>query len=297
MKRNAISLALSLCAAACGGSPDSMDAGADDVAGSAQLFTVRRDERKCSAPACGGFWASATTTDASPVYVADLDLSKAGLDAATEAQVRGAPAEELLFKARVGTDSKGLRKLLVKDAWRGMPGVVPAATDTLFSVAARSPQHTCVAAPCNNQIATAIANGKTTDLTRVAVQRAAKAFVDQQWLQNRAVAWGALLTAHVAAGQKLAAGTETVLDASQVWIHLPESAGPCAAPRQQACGASQVQAFVRTPDRCVEAVGCVTPGMCPRMQPSCPDGYVASTWASAPNACTATACDPAWVVR
>ena len=161
-------------------------------------------------------WVSAIHSEASPLYVSDLDLSKSGVDAATEAQVRNAPAEDLLFKGRVATDKQGLRKLLVKDAWRGMPGVVPAASDTLFGVAARSPQQTCLAAPCNNQIATEVASGKNTDLTRVTVQRAAKASVDQQWLQNRVVSYGALVAAHLAAGQKLAAGTATACDPA--WV-------------------------------------------------------------------------------
>ena len=132
----------------------------------------------------------------------------------------GAPGEELLFKARVGmADKRGQRKLLVKDAWRGMPGIVPAAKDALYTVSA--PQRACGAAPCDNPIATESSSGKTTALTRVAVDRAARAFVDQDWLQNRIVSHGALVTAHVASGK-----TEVVLDASQVWLHLPENAGP-----------------------------------------------------------------------
>src|SRR4051812_30321485 len=99
-------------AAACGGTAD-LDSNEDDAtAASYHLFTVRRDERKCAAPMCGGFWATAISEDASPVYVADLDLSRAGLS--SESVVRSAPGEELLLRARI---SKG--KLIVKDAWRG----------------------------------------------------------------------------------------------------------------------------------------------------------------------------------
>src|SRR5260221_6213616 len=245
MKKMAISLGIVLLATACGGAIDQLDAGEDDAtAATYALFTVRRDERKCAAPACGGWWASRPHGSANPVYVSDLDFSRASLDGKTESQVRAAPGEELLFKARLCAPGKrGQHQLLVKDAWRGMPGIVPAANDAVYSVAARAPQRTCIAAPCNNQIATTMSTGKTTDLTRVAVDRAARAFVDQDWLQNRIVSHGALVAAHFAAGAKMAAGTEVVLDASQVWVHLPENAGPCSKPVEKACGQSQVQAY------------------------------------------------------
>jgi hypothetical protein len=297
MQRLCFPAALLLCSIACGGGVSSTDEGTSDVAAAGdQLFTVRRDERRCPAPACGGFVISAIAKNAAPSYVTDLDLTQTALDAAAQQMVLSAPGEELLIKGRLSAaDPRGLRKLLVKDAWRGMPGIVPAAKDAFYSVAPRAPQHVCAAAPCNNQIATEAGSGKATALTRVSVHGASRAFVDQAWLQNRVALYGALVAAHVAAGQKLAAGTETVLEASQVWLHLPESAGPCAMPREQVCGAGQVQAYARTADRCLQAVGCVARGVCPMMQPSCPAGYVASTWASAPNGCTATACDPAWV--
>ena len=300
MKKIAFSVALVLCAASCGGSIEPLDQGEDDAAAASYLlFTVRRDLRKCAAPACGGWWVSAVHQDASPLYVSGLDFSRTKLDAAAQDAVRAAPGEELLFKARIGAaDKRGQRMLLVKDAWRGMPGVAAGGQDVVYSVAARVPQKTCVAAPCNNQVATAMGSGKTTELTRVGVQRAAQAFVDQEWLQNRVVYHGALVAAHVASGQKMAAGAEVVLDASQVWLHLPENAGPCAQPREDACSGGQVQAWDRTPDRCIEPLGCVNRGVCSMMMmPSCPAGYVAITWSSAPNGCPATACDPAWVVQ
>ena len=71
-------LASLLLASACGGAIDQLDAGEDDAtAASYALFTVRRDERKCAAPACGGWWATTVRTDATPRYVSDLDFSRA----------------------------------------------------------------------------------------------------------------------------------------------------------------------------------------------------------------------------
>ncbi len=299
MQKFVLAAALVPFAIACGGA-SSIDESNDDVtAVTDQLFSVRRDERACAAPACGGFFATAILQNTAASYVTSLDLAKAGLDAPTRQSVLAAPSEELLLQGHLSAaDKRGFHKLVVKNAWRGMPGIVPAANDLLYTVAERAPQITCVAAPCNNQIATEAASGKATAVTRSSVAGAARAFVDRTWLENRVVLHGALVAAHVAAGQKMAGGTESVLEASQVWMHLPETAGPCAMPREQVCGAGQVQSYERTPDRCVEPAGCVTLGVCPRaVQPSCADGYLASTWAASPDACPATACDPAWVVQ
>lgn len=101
MQRTPFPIFIALGAAACGGALDAMDAGAADIAaGNAQLLKVRRDERKCSAPACGGFWATPVRTSASPGDLADLDLSKAGLDATTGALVKPVHPTELAACAR-----------------------------------------------------------------------------------------------------------------------------------------------------------------------------------------------------
>ena len=272
MLRKIFPLAVILFVAACGGAADSFDEGSDDVtSASLQLFTVQRDERKCAAPMCGGWWASAVQQDASPIYVTDLDLSRAQLDAQTEQSVRAAPAEELLLRARAGAaDKRGFRQLVVKSVWRGMPGVVPAAKDAVWSMGQKT--------------ATDVKSGKSAAVSSVDVRDAARAFVDQDWLSSRVVSHGALAAAHV---------SSKVLDASQVWIHLPESIGPCAKPVEQACSGGQVQAYARTADRCLQPLGCVNRGICSMMMPSCADGYVAVTWTAA-NGCPATSCDPAW---
>ena len=255
-------LAMTLFLAACGGAPG-LDEASDDVGVAYSLFSVQRDERKCAAPMCGGWWA--TATQQSPVYVSDLDLARAQLDARTEQAVRGAPAEELLLKARISG-----RTLIVKTVWRGMPGIVPAATDAVWSMAKTT--------------ATDAVSNRTASVASVDVSGAAKAFVDRAWLADRVAAHGALAAAHV---------SSKVMSASQVWLRLPESAGPCPKPAEPACGGSQVNAYSRTADRCLQPLGCVDRGICPMMAPSCPEGYVAVTWTAA-DGCAATACDPAW---
>jgi hypothetical protein len=151
-----------------------------------------------------------------------------------------------------------------------VPGIVPAAKDAVWSMAQKT--------------ATDTASGKNASVSTVDVRDAAKAFVDQEWLSSRLVSHGALAAAHV---------SSKVLSASQVWVRLPESAGPCAKPVEKACSGGQIQAYTRTADRCLQALGCVDRGICTMMMPSCPDGYAAVTWTAA-NGCAATACDPAW---
>lgn len=274
MKRMIFPAAMILFLAACGGAIDSLDeAGADVSATSWQLFTVQRDERKCMAPMCGGFWATAQGA-AAPSYVSGIDFSKSALDAATQEMVLGAPAEELLLHAKLSAkDARGLRTLVVKDAYRGMPGIVPAAKDAMYSMQQSS------------SVASDQLSGKTAKVTSVDVSGAAKAFVDQTWLANRVQQHGAIASAHV---------TKSVLAASQVFLHLPETEGPCAKPVEKACGSDEVQAYARTADRCLQPLGCVARAICPMMQPSCPAEYVAVSWTAA-NGCLATACDPAWV--
>ena len=266
-------LASLLLASACGGAIDVQEN--DDLSARNLLWTIQRDERKCAAPMCGGYFARQLASGAQ-AHVGDLDLSRAGLDAGTQQMVRAAPAEELIFSGHLNSSG---RALIVKQAWRGMPGIVPAANDAVYSLQQAGSSGAAVASD--------MISGKTASVAQLSVAQAAKGFVDQGWLANRALRHGALVAGHL---------DSSGLSASQVWLRLPETVGPCPAVHQQACGAGQTQSYVRTADRCLVAAGCVTPGICSMMRPSCSDGYLASTWTTAPNACLATACDPAWVV-
>src|SRR5690349_20430525 len=99
MPKKIFAVAMFLLFTACGGAVDSLDEGADDVsAASWQLFTVRRDERKCMAPMCGGWFATSAQNSS---YVTDLDFSKSALDAGTQEMVRSAPTEELVLRAKL----------------------------------------------------------------------------------------------------------------------------------------------------------------------------------------------------
>jgi hypothetical protein len=128
------------------------------------------------------------------------------------------------------------------------------------------------------------------------VASAAVGFVDQAWLTNRVENGGALVAASLQSGQKFPGGTEKVLDASQVFLRLPESSGPCPMIAAPNCGGSKVLSHERTADRCVIPTGCVASGICSMMLPSCGEGYTLSTWMGQ-QGCNQAACDPTWVVQ
>jgi hypothetical protein len=283
----------------------SVDAGADvDGEGDALLSTTtpgfvtfKVDTRTCAAPACGGFYLSQPNRSVADIYVATLDWSKSGLSASEIAKATGAAAGEVVLRGTLTRqDSKTHTKnFVVLDAYRGMPGRTPNSGDALFTVAGNG--KVCVAAPCNSFTATKLnSSAQPKDFSNLSVASAAAAFVDQTWLNDRVVGGGALVFASLVSGEKLAAGTEKVLDATQVYVHLPEGPGAC--PHHViACGSGQVQVFERDTNRCVISTGCMAPGMCSMMMPSCPAGYTLSSWRSDSNGCNAFACDPTWIVQ
>src|SRR6185312_10078189 len=117
----------------------------------------------------------------------------------------------------------------------------------------------------------------------LSVASAAASFVDQSWLSGRVMNAGAIVSGSVVSGEQLPGGTQTVLDATQVFLHLPEGMGPCSH-HVVSCGVGKVQVFERDQNRCVNNTGCAAPGMCSQMMPACADGYTLSSWREGTNA-------------
>ena len=255
--------------------------------------TVRRDQRRCPSPACGGYFVRDANKTTSEQYVGSLDFSAAGLDGATIDPVVGAPAGEIILLGKLTpADAKTkVRSFKVSAAWRGMPGRMPAAGDMLFSAASTGIQ--CIAAPCHNQAATKLNDTAITSFSHYDVASASTDFVDQEWLTSRVRDHGGLVAARIVDGVKLAAGPERVLAASQVFVKLPETAGPCTkAQVNLSCAAGEMVVYQRDQDRCAMPVACARPGVCTQSMPSCDEGYSLVQWRSGPNACNASACDP-----
>jgi len=276
-----------------GGLTDSDEALSTVKAG---FVTIQHDARKCAAPLCGGYFLSQPNHSLAPIYVAELDFSQSNLADAEVQKLVDAPEAEVLLFGKLTRQSRSThtRNFIVLDAYRGMPGRTAAEGDAFYSVASNGRQ--CFAAPCNALTATKVSStAKAKDFTTLSVASAAAAFVDEAWLSHRALDGGAIVAATFVSGERYPAGTEKVLDASQVFVHLPESSGMC--PHHvSACSGGQVNVYQRNNDRCVIDEGCEAPGMCSMMMPACPEGYVLSSWRDADNnACPKYACDPAWL--
>jgi hypothetical protein len=266
---------------------DDGEAGGELSLRTRSYVTLRRDLRRCAAPLCGGYYVQ-DVNRATPneQYVSALDFTAATLDLASQHDVTTAADGEVIVYGKLGaTDSPATQKFVVTTAWRGMPGVKVAAGANFYRLDAANVQ--CITAPCPTVKAIKL-NATTGTLAHdVDVTHAALARVDQTWLTGRAVNKRAMVAASLRAE-----GRETVVDASQVFVALPDQVNSCAKPVLPHCTAGKVLAWQRTADRCLMPLGCVTAGACTASVPTCSKGYTLNSWQGGLNACQQFACDP-----
>ena len=250
--------------------------------------TLRYDMRRCISPLCGGYWVRSVNGAASQeeTYVSALDFSRAKMSEETQALVRDG-ISEVIVKGRLGAREPqfNTRKLVVYGAWRGMPGVKPSAQAVFYRVDDKG--IVCIKAPCPSLEARKLNGYKRAMVADIDVRDAALSGVDQRWLAGRVARHGALV-----------AGTleGLTLDASQVYVQLPDSVGPCPAMPEFACGYGLTPVYSRTEDRCTVWSKCVKKVTCPLVKPYCPPGYAAESWAGTANGCSMFACVPEFVV-
>ncbi len=273
----------------------------DELSSTSRSYvTLRRDARKCAAPMCGGYFvADVNRATVNEQYVSALDFTTAGVrfDARTVQAVLSAGDGEVVLRGKLGAKESTFhtRQFVVFDAWRGLPGVTVAAGDLFHAVEPMDVR--CFTAPCPTATLTRLNSTKTSTAHGLTVARAAKPFVDQSWLGSRVLGHGALVASRLSNGQTFPGGTERVIDASQVFVHLPESVGPCPMRMVTRCPSGQLHTGGRTEDRCVVATACVRPAMCPKVTPACEAGYTLASWAQGQGACPAFACDPTFAVE
>lgn len=288
-------LLLPALAAGCASQPlDSGEASADLTTTRAAYVALKHDLRKCAYPMCGGYWIRDLNTAGPERYVATLDYSRAGLDTRDIAVINEAPIESVVMRGRLGPyiGDWEVRSLIVLDAFVGMPGIQsPGTADQFYVADPIVPPRMCVVAPCNNEVATKVNTGERREFTSYSVKNAAAPFVDLDWLASRVRNHDAVVAAHFENGIHYPGGYETVLTVSQVYVHLPEHAGPCMLHPMLVCPRGQVATFTRDDDRCVRFDECVEPGMCPMYLPVCNPGYTLQAWPAAPAGCNAYACD------
>jgi hypothetical protein len=270
--------------------PDVLEDGAELSASSRTYVALRHDDRRCISPLCGGYWVRdlnrATPTEK---YVSGLDFTGSGLGAAEEAIVREGLGEVVL-RGKLGPVEAqfGTRTFVVSEAWRGMPGKAVAAGDSFFKLSTATVQ--CIRAPCPSYRAVRGNFTAQTYFHALELDRAAAGRLDLAWLEKRATQDGALT-----AGALVRSGEVLTLEASNVFVKLPEAAGPCPLVKQPPCASGMSRTFVRNEDRCIVSSQCVAQGVCTQLVPTCGEGTTRVTWASAPRACPQMVCEPSWL--
>ncbi len=298
-------LVTALLLAGCGVSEaDVSDVGNDVSAAEGELGTTTRSYvvfrhdsmRRCPSPMCGGkFVRDVNRATLNNVYVSGLDFSKSKLSEEQQAQVLGAAEYEVVLYGRLGALTNGYRAFEVTTAWRGMPGVKFAATDTFYRVENAGIQ--CIAAPCPSLRASKLHSTTKVLHHDLDVSRASMPGVDRNWLTSRVVDKDALVAARFVDGARVGGVMEKVLDASQVFIKIPDMTQSCGRPSIALCPAGKVNIWTRDENRCVMPAGCGGRGACAAFVPACTEGYALVSWTGGPFACTQYACDPEFLLQ
>lgn len=270
----------------------------EDLSRAASMFvSVRRDQRKCAHPKCGGYFLRALNQGYDEVYVATLDVSL--LDAGAAHATLNAPDGELVLFGKLGHRAPryDARVFHVEEAYRGMPGVdYDDAVHAFFQVAPRDPPIECFAAPCPNLTATFVNHVRTIPIDAVNVEKAgAMPHVDRAWLESRAEQHRAIVVGWFRPGARHAGGEELVLDAAQVFVRVPDEIGPCPMMPTPICDGATVRTVYRNASRCYVETGCVRRGICPMYMPACAEGYTLVSWPVSPSGCNAYACDASFL--
>jgi hypothetical protein len=254
----------------------------------------RRDFRRCVSPLCGGYWVSDVNRKVlREEYVSGLDFSGSGLTEETQAKALEAPEGEVVLRGKLGAlESRfNTRPFLVLEAFRGMPGVRAAASDTFYRVE-RADEVRCITAPCPSLRAIKLHTTQQTLFHAVSLARASKTNVDTRWMTSRITDKGALVAAAFVTRNRV-----TTLDVGQVFMRLPEPSQSCPRISLPSCAAGFTLSWVRSENRCLLPASCVRSVACPQIRPSCDADYTAMSWNGGTNACPRSACDPSWVMQ
>lgn len=284
---------LTVLSTACGVSSLEVDDTEDTLADDSQELSTtkdtfviaRHDYRRCVSPLCGGYWVKDLNSTMQERYVSAFDFSESSLPESTFDVVRGAPDNELILFGRLGPKESRFdtRTLMVKLAYRGMPGKTFSATDKFYGVFPS--KIACFTTPCANLQTTRL--NRTTGhvmATDMNLSAALATLVDDQWMMSRAYSGKTVI-----AGKIVRKSGHITVTASQVFVQLPDRAVPCPVERPARCPSGQIHSYERSPDRCTLPTGqCTPPGACANFTPSCDAGYRLVSWT---NICPRYACE------
>lgn len=223
-------------------------------------------------------WAREPNTDRPPRLVW---LDERALDRDTLDQMAGASDDQLVLRGTFGEERTGpehadrARTFTAVEAWRAMPDIAAQPGAAYVLVDTVGPVH----------VAAWVDTSRRQAIGWLSVTAASAALVDGGWLSSR-----------VFSHQAIVAGTfdGMTLEASQVYVHLPDAPGPCP-DLTMVCPGNLITTYERDDNRCLVPTACVRPGICPMYLPACETGYDRAAWPTTPNGCSAFACDPAFV--
>jgi hypothetical protein len=258
------------------------------------FVTVRRDPRKCASPYCGGYWVRDVNVSASvpEVYVSELTYVNGSISAIGRDQIATAGDNELVLRARLGAiDRKtNTRKLVVRDAYRGLPGQRVASFERVFQarrvVTACRPNQSCP------QFEVRALNGPARWTSAHRLDVVAPPQVSVEWLREAMLDETTLVAGELVTSQKLPSPPTTALTATNVFFKL-EAGWSCPVFRLARCPNDGTWTFQYSSSGCVVPAGCVEGGACIALAPpECPNGYRPVSFAAKPFACMAQVCEP-----
>jgi hypothetical protein len=257
--------------------PDEEPAASDEAeltSGNFTYYTIKRDERRCVSPMCGGFFVARVNkpttrcADGSwkeACYVWELDLSALGVSTTVENELRGAP-RLLVLRGSVAPKTFGhwgnLGRFAATEAWRAP--VLGTPTGTFYRLTEEGSRH-CFDGPCSTIDETKLNSTANAKKITPIVEVSAAPGTDE-------AKWGVLgdLRAHgfLAAGKNLPAaqGGGTTLWATQIYARVrgPIPAGGACNASSDACAAGTACCYPCGIAGCVNR--CIEPeptGRCP----------------------------------
>jgi hypothetical protein len=260
--------------------------------------TIRRDQRRCAAPRCGGYWVSDVNKSLPEVYVSDLSFYSSALEEFRN-DMEVIDANETILRGRLSAldAASQTRKLVVKDAWRGIPGSKVVAGDNFYKVERMNtlcaPYQSCPMLECKG------VNGLKMGGYGHAFQstRAVQNKMSKEWIENAALNGEALVSGLYLKSQKLPAEATYILEAGNVFFKIPLQ-WSCPAFRLAAPPAGKAWSM-KYSNGCVVPDRIVTPGVCPRNFETCGAHMNEVRFSAGANNCESLVCEPdfAHVVR
>jgi hypothetical protein len=238
----------------------------------------------CEESCTGDFWLQELNRVALPRYVHKLDFS--ALSKQALGMVGGGGNGEVVFRgefspaeatAPIAPPAKIATTFFVNEAWRGLPDVTAPPLDPYVTVET-----------FEGQLVAHLLDGPWgRPIKSVSTAGPLPAWVDEAWLQTRIMDHGAIVAGRF---------DGWTLDAAQVYLRLPDVVGPCPFERFAVhCDGDEVATYTMSDNLCLVFAGCAKPGLCPLLLARCEAGYDLVSWASQPNACSASTCEPAFI--